>query len=168
MDFIKVGQIVSTFGIKGEVKLNPLTDNINRFDNKGPYYIKNKDGNIEVNIENYRINKSQVIIKFEEFNNINEVIAFKDSFLLVLKEDRAELDPGDYYIDDLKNLKVIVDGRDFGIVEDILFTVANDVLLVSSNEKKYAIPLVKEFINNIDLKEKMIDINIIEGMEYDF
>lgn len=164
MKLIKLGKIVSSFGNKGEIKLNPLTDIIDRFDFEGPYFLK--DGK-DLYIERYRHSKNQVIIKFKSVNSINDALDLKDLDLYVKEEDRAELDEGDYYVDQVLGLEVYSSGDYLGKVEEVIYTDANDVYIIRSDKTSYAVPAVKSFIKNIDLDKGTMEINFIEGMEYE-
>lgn len=165
MEYITVGKIVTTFGIKGELKVNPLTDNLDRFNIPGPYYIGRDK--IEVEIEKYRIQKNQVIIKFKGFDNINEVLDFVNMDISVNKNDRIELEEDAYYIDELLGLDVYHDLVNIGKLQDVIHTPANDIYIISGKGVSYAVPAVKEFILEVKLEEKTMDVKLLEGMEYE-
>ena len=165
MDYIKVGKITNTHGIKGEVKVFPLTDNIERFDDLKKVYLG--DNKLEVEIENVKYHKGLVIIKFKEFNNINDVLEFKDQFIYIDEKDKVELPKDHYFIFDLVGCTVYNTKEEkIGIVTDVLQYAANDVYVVKDEEKNknYLIPAVKEFIIEVDINNKKIIIDPIEGM----
>lgn len=165
MEYITVGKIVTTFGIKGELKVNPLTDKLERFDIPGPYYI-GRD-RLEVEIEKYRVQKNQIVIKFKDFDNINEVLDFVNTDILVSKDDRVQLDQDDYYIDELVGLDVYYNSAHIGKLKDVIHTPANDIYIISGKDGSYAVPAVKEFILGVKLEEKAMDVKLLEGMEYE-
>ena len=70
--YLEIGQIVNTFGIKGMVKVKPFTDDINRFDKLETIFIKNKQGQKEVKIEEVKYHKQMVMLKLEGINNPDE------------------------------------------------------------------------------------------------
>lgn len=107
--YLEVGQIVNTFGIKGMVKVKPFTDDINRFDRLETIYIKNKQGQKEVKIEEVKYHKQMVMLKLEGINNPDEAENLRGSYLLIDREKEEPLEEGTYYIVDLLGLEVITD-----------------------------------------------------------
>ena len=107
--YLEVGQIVNTFGIKGMVKVKPFTDDINRFDKLETIYIKNKQGQKEVKIEEVKYHKQMVMLKLEGINNPDEAENLRGSYLLIDREKEEPLEEGTYYIVDLLGLEVITD-----------------------------------------------------------
>lgn len=162
MDYFSVGEIVNTFGIKGEIKLSPETIDENRFENPNPYYIG--DDKVKVHIEKHRKQKSVLIIKFKEFNNINDVEKFKKQKLYVEKSDLVDLGENEYFIHDLIGLKVINDGKEIGKLSNVLQGYSNDVYAIRTKEKEILIPAVKDFIKEVDIENNKIYVNLIEGM----
>jgi len=165
MEYIKVGRIINTHGIKGELKVFPLTDNLDRFDDlKVAYLGDNKE---KVEIEQVKYYKGLAIIKFKEFDNINQVMKFKDDFLYIDAEDKVELPEDHYFIFDIVDCNVYdTEGRKIGVVTDVLQYTSNDVYVVKDMEKnkEYLIPAVKKFVVDIDIENKKIIIDPIEGM----
>ena len=96
MDYIQVGKIINTHGIKGELKIFPLTDNINRFDELMSVFIG--DEKLKVNIEKVWYQKGIVIIKFKEFDDINQVLSYKDEYIYIDEEDKVQLPKDTYFI----------------------------------------------------------------------
>ena len=107
--YLEVGQIVNTFGIKGMVKVKPFTDDINRFDRLETIYIKNKQGQKELKIEEVKYHKQMVMLKLEGINNPDEAESLRGSYLLIDREKEPPLEEGTYYIVDLLGLEVITD-----------------------------------------------------------
>lgn len=165
MEYTIVGQIINSHGIQGEVKVYPLTDDINRFSIlKDAYIGENK---IRVSIKSVKYHKGIAIIKFEEFNNINEILAYKDQYIYIDDKDRITLPEDSYFIHDLIDCKVFdLSGDLIGTLEDIIQGPSNDVYMVRDciNAKEYLIPAVKSFIKDINIKEKIIIVDPIEGM----
>ncbi|MBU5437729.1 ribosome maturation factor RimM [Tissierella sp. MSJ-40] len=165
MDYIKVGKIINTHGIKGEVKVFPLTDNLERFDDLKKAYLGEKK--IKVELENVKYHKGLVIIKFKEYNNINEILSFKDYFIYVDEEERIVLPENHFFIYDILGCQVFDSmGKNIGIVEDVIQASSNDVYVIKDekNNKEYLIPAVRQFFLEINIKEKKIIIDPIEGM----
>lgn len=165
MDYIKVGRIINTHGIKGEVKIFPLTDNIERFNDLKKAYLG--DNKLKVEIEKVKYYKGFAIIKFKEFDDINDVLKFKDHFIYIDEEDKVNLPKDHYFIFDIVGCTVYnTEGEKLGIVAEVIQYAANDVYVVRDEEKNknYLIPAVKEFVIEVDIHNKKIIIDPIEGM----
>lgn len=165
MDYIKIGWIMNTHGIKGGVKVHPLTDDIDRFNSLGTIYLG--ENKIKATIEKVKHSKGLVMLKFKEFNNINEVLAFKDNYIYIDESDKVDLPKGHYFIFDIIDCVVFdIKGNRIGIVVDVIQYASNDVYVINNPEKnkEYLIPAVKEFFVNIDILNKKIIIDPIEGM----
>ncbi|QQK07310.1 ribosome maturation factor RimM [Miniphocaeibacter halophilus] len=163
MEFVKVGYITNTHGIKGDLKVYPLTDDPKRFEDDIDFFLD--DNKIKVRIIKSRIYRGLVYIKLEGFNNINEVLKFKDKYIYIKEEDRMELPKGTYYISDLIGMEVINDSKVVGYIKDVLINSKNDIYLCETkNKKEFMIPAVKEFVKEIDIKNKKVYVELIEGM----
>lgn len=165
MDYIKIGKIISTHGIKGEVKTYPLTDNINRFDYLKTAYIG--ENKIRVEVEKVKYHKNLAILKFKGYDDINQILSFKDNFLYVDEEGKVILPINHFFIYDLLDCQVFdTESNLIGILQDVLQGNSNDVYIVKDDtiDKEYLIPAVKEFIIDIDIVNKRIIIDPIEGM----
>lgn len=163
MQFTIVGKIISSHGIKGELKIFPLTDDINRFKYLKEVYIGEEK--LPVQVVGVKFNKDKPIIRLKEFDNINQVLKFKDRYLYVDDENLIELEENEYFVFQLLGCKVEnMEGKSIGVLEDIINTLSNDVYVIRHGEKEYLVPAIKEFIKNIDIESKLIRIDPIEGM----
>lgn len=163
MEYIVVGKIVNTHGIRGEIKIYPHTDDIKRFSDLKKIYIGKEK--LSVEIENVKYNKNMVLLKLKEFDNINEVIKFKEELVFIDEEHRVELSKDNYFIYQLVDCEVFdMDGKPLGYVKDVLQNSSNDVYIIRDKEKEYLIPAIKEFIKEVNILEKRIIIDPIEGM----
>lgn len=166
MQYLEIGQIVNTFGIKGQVKVVPFTDDITRFEQLKKVYIVNKKSRIEVEIEQVKYHKDMVLIKFKGLDKIEDVEIYKNSYLEIDRKDGKPLEKGEYYIVDLIGLDVITDeGQNLGKVDDIYNTGSNDIYVVKDElGKQVLLPAIKDVIKEVDLDKKKIIVHIIEGL----
>lgn len=158
----EIGLITTTHGIKGEVKVRNLSDFERFVEGEKVYIIYNKE-RIDLQIDKVRNQAKNLIVKFKEFNNINEVINFKG--LIIYSDERKELDGNEFYYEDLYDLKVYDDKNNYlGIVDNVLELPHGEVLVVINKEhnKRHLIPFVDQFIVSVD-DEKII-IKPIEGL----
>lgn len=165
MNYTMVGKIINTHGVKGELKVFPKTDDIDRFSLLNKIYLGEEKEELEV--ERARPHKSFIILKLKKYNNINEVIFLKDKNIYIDKEEEIELAENTYFIDDLIDCNVFdLSNREIGTIKDILNTNSGDVYVIDSSfeDKEYMIPAIREFIKEIDIENKRIFIDPIEGM----
>lgn len=169
MEYIRIGKIVNTHGIKGDVKVLPLTDNIKRFEKLDSVYIE-EDKSV-LNIEKVWYNKGFVMLKFKGFNDINNVLKFKNKYIVIKEKDRISLPKDSYFIYQIIGLKVYcTDGTEIGEITEVLQPGGNDVYVVKSTEvennkeKEYLIPAIKDVIKQIDIENKTMIIEPLEGL----
>lgn len=164
--YLELGQIVNVKGLKGEVKVNPFTENIDRFEELKTVLIKFKNENKEFEIEKVGYHKNQVILKFKGINTIEEAEKLRNSYILIDRNDLEPLEEGVYYITDLLGLEVYTeDGTLLGKVDDIYNTGSNDIYVVKDDlGKQKLLPGIPEVLKNVDLKHGKIIVNLIEGL----
>ena len=137
---LEIGQIVNTFGIKGEVKVTPFTNDVSRFDDLEKVYVKTRKEDKLYKVENVRYHKNMVLLKLEGINNPEDAELLKNSFLEIDREDAIPLKEGQYFIIDLIGLEVYTDdGNLLGKVDDIYNTGANDIYVIKSSEIGYGL-----------------------------
>ncbi len=168
-ELFQVGSITQTHGIKGEVKVFPMTDDISRFKNmKNLLLDGGKDGYINLEVENVRPQKNLVILKFKGINNINDIEKYKGKGLYVTKENRVELKEDEYFIADLIGCDVFLDDTSndkFGKVTDVFETGANDVYEITlEDEGTVLVPAIKDCIIDVNVDENKMVIHLLEGL----
>lgn len=165
MNYTMVGTIVNSHGIRGEVKIYPLTNNVNRFSDLKKVYLG--EDKLELQVQGVKYHKGFPIVKFREYNNINEILQFKNYPLYINNEDRVVLPQNHYFISDIIDCLVYnLDGVKLGYVEDVIEGGSNDVYIIKDDSlnKEYLIPVVAQFIKEVNIDEKKILIDPIEGM----
>lgn len=162
---LEVGQIVNTFGIKGELKVNPFTDDIRRFDDLEKVYVKTKKESKLYKVENARYHKNMVLLKLENINNPEDAEKLKNAFLEIDREDAIPLEEGTYFIVDLIGLEVYTDeGQLLGKVEDIYNTGSKDIYVVKDElGKQILLPGIEEVIKEVKLEDRII-VHLIPGL----
>ena len=131
----KVGKIVNTQGLKGEVRVYPFTDDINRFDELDVFYL-DKDFNTKWNVERVRYKGNLVIMKIKDIDSIEKAERLRDKFIYVSREDGRELEEEEYFIADMIGLDVFtVDGEKVGVLKEVLQYAANDVYVVKGDNE---------------------------------
>ena len=164
-DMLRVGVISSTHGVRGEVKVFPTTDDAKRFKKLKTVILDIMPEPVLLHIESVKFFKNMVILKFEEFNNIN-VEKYIGSDLLIRRDQAVKLGPDENFIIDLVGLSVVTDeGEDFGILKDVMKTGANDVYVIEGKDgKEYLFPAIKQCVLNVDLEAQTITVHIMDGL----
>lgn len=165
-DYLELGEIVNTKGLKGEVKLNSFAEDSTVFETLPKVYLKRKNELTEKIIEKVGYHKNQVILKFKGCDTIEEAETLRGMYLLVKRDDLEPLEEGVYYIADLIGLDVYTDeGELLGKVDDIYSTGANDIYVVKDEMgKQKLLPGTKEVIKETNLPEGKIVVHLIEGL----
>lgn len=165
-DIFRIGVITSTHGLRGEVKVFPTTDDVNRFKKLKKCFIRTDKGDIEVEKNTCKFFKNMVILSFKEFNNINDIEKYKGCDLYVTRENAVPLKEDEFYISDIIGAKVYEEnGNKLGELSDVLKTGANDVFVVKLPDKKEVlIPVIKEFVPEMDIEAKKITVRLMKGM----
>lgn len=164
--YFRVGVIANTHGIRGEVKVYPTTDDINRFKKLKKCILDTGKEYIDLNVESVKFFKNMVILKFKEYNNINDVECYKGKDILVSRDNAVKLEKGEYYIADILGAKVILeDGSEFGVLEDVMQTGANDVYVVKTlDNKEVLLPRIDECVKKLDIENKIVTVHIMKGL----
>lgn len=162
-DYINIGKIVNTHGIKGDLKIYPLTDDKTRFEDLDYVYIQ--DEYDKFYIEEVWYHKNFVMLKFYDYDNINDVIKFKNKYIYIHKDNLVKLPEDTYFIFDLIDIDVYTtDGEYIGNIVEVLQSGISDTYIIKNNDKEILIPAVKEFIKDINIQDKRMVIRPIEGL----
>lgn len=165
-ELLQVGVISSTHGIKGEVKVFPTTDDVNRYKKLKEVWLDTGKEKVLLHPESVKFFKQFVIVKFKEFSSINEIEAYKGKSLYVDRQNAVRLRKDEYFIADLIGLTVLTDeGETFGVMKDVMQTGANDVYVVErQNGDEVLLPAIKECVKEIDMENGKITVHIMEGL----
>ena len=164
MDKVKVGKIVGTHALKGELKIRSNSDFSNeRFKKGNSLYIRYHGNDIELEIISSRFHKYNYLVAFKDHQNINLVEKYVGSFIYGLK-DNTLLGEDEYFYDDLIGLMVKCDDKIIGKVKTIYNNGRHDILNIDYNGKNVAIPYVDAFIKDVDLNNEVIEVELIKGL----
>lgn len=165
-DYLRVGVITTTHGIRGEVKVFPTTDDPNRFNDLKQVYLDTGKEFITLEIEGVKFFKQLVILKFKGIDNINDIEKYRGKDLLITRDNAVKLEKDEYFIFDLIDSEVITDkGEKLGVLVEILTTAANDVYIVKTpDNKEILLPSIKECILNVDVENKKITVHVMNGL----
>lgn len=161
MELIRIGKIVNTHGIKGELRI------LSKFPYKDKVFVKNMKvyidkNNVEV-INTYRKHKNFDMVTFDGYNNINEVLKYKGKNVYINKED-IELKQNEYLDEQLIGLDVMYKNMIMGTIGDIERYDKISLIKINGKDRYYLIPYNFNLIDNIDIKNNKIYIKDIDGL----
>ena len=161
MDWIPIGRVTRTHGLKGELKFFPADQDD---------LVVQKDQQIRLGETTFKIKsvrgvKSPFIVKFEGVDSIEAAQSLSGQEVLVAKEDFESLPEGEYYRFEIEGLKAFDDtGKYYGVIEEIIATGSNDVYVVRGDGKEWLVPMIDSVVQNIDLEEGKLIFHCVEGL----
>lgn len=167
MGYVSVGKILNFHGIQGEAKVGFSKNQQDFLKTLKTVYIKQNNDYIELKITNLRFNKTFALIKFKGINSINDLIPYKGCLIFVEEQIiRENLNEDEFLIDELTGLEAVdLQGNTIGTVIGVSNNGANDMLSIKSKTQKISlVPFVKALVPNVEIKEKKVTINNIEGL----
>ncbi len=163
MDFVRIGEIINTFGIKGELKVDTCSDFIaDRFKKDSTIYIS--DNYLPFSVESYKLHKGFVMLKLKGFDNINDVLKYKGQTIYKSFDDIKSLEDGEYYFKDLRDLNVYVEDKLVGKIVQVEKGISYNFLRIKKNKEEVLVPYLKQFVLNVDLNNKRVDIVKMDGL----
>lgn len=169
MEYYQVGKIVNTHGIKGEVRVQSITDFPEERFAPGAIVYAFQDGKepLELTVKSHRKHKQFDLLSFEGMEDINLVEPLKQADLKVSEEQQAELDDGEYYYHQIIGLDVIdLDGNAIGTIQEIMESGANDVWVIRRpGKKELLIPAIKDVVKDIQIENHKVIIDMLDGLD---
>lgn len=164
--YLEIGQIVNTFGIKGQVKIVPFTDDITRFDELKEIYVEKKNELKLFQIEQVNYKKNMVILKLKGIETVEEAEKLRNCYLKIDRKDAKKLPKDTYFIVDLLGLDVYTDeGKLLGKVDDIYNAGSSDIYVVKDElGKQILLPAIKDVLKEVDLGNQKIIVHLIKGL----
>ena len=167
--YLETGKIVSTHGIKGEVKVLPWADSPDFLTRFKTFYLAPTGGAKAayraLEAESCRVQKTCVLVKFKGIDTVEDAAALRERVLCIARDD-PHIPAGTVFQADLIGLPVYANGAELGTIREILSMPSSDVWVVRG-EHEYMIPNVRAFVPEIDLSLGRVDVNLIEGMQTD-
>jgi len=161
MDWIPVGRVTRTHGLKGELKFFPADQDDLVVQNDQRIRL----GEATFKIKSVRGAKSPFIVKFEGIDSIEAAQILSGQEVLVAKEDFESLPNGEYYRFEIEGLKAFDDtGKYYGVIEDVIATGSNDVYVVREEGKEWLVPMIDSVVQSIDLEQGKLIFHCVEGL----
>lgn len=158
---IVIGKIVAPHGVRGDIRIMPLTDRPEQFLNLS--YLLLEDGR-QLTVKAARFHKRMVLVSTKEITTMNDAELLRDKKILIRAEDLPPLEEGRFYVADLIGLPVFnEEGKQLGTFKDSITTGSNDVYIVAvPGGKDLLIPALKIYVREINLQEKRIVVKLPE------
>ena len=165
-DLLEIGVITSPHGLKGEVKVFPITDDVSNFKKYKKVILDTGKEKLTLDIVSVKFFKKFVILKFKGIDDINDVEQYNKMGLWISREQSTPLSKGEYFIADLIDLDVFTeDGKLFGTLKDVIQTGANDVYIIETKEHgEVLVPAIKDCVLGVDVENKRMDIHLLDGL----
>lgn len=168
IDYLNVGKIVNTQGLKGEVRVVSQTDFPELRYKKGELLTLFQEGkeSIHLIIKSHRKHKNFDILSFEGHLSINDVEKYREGILKIAQEQLTDLEENEYYYHEIIGLTVIdILGKEIGKIREILSPGANDVWVVQRTKKKdVLLPYIESVVKKIDQEKGLVLVDIPEGL----
>ncbi|MCR5690105.1 MAG: ribosome maturation factor RimM [Clostridiales bacterium] len=158
MDYYRIGLFLRPHGVRGEIKLLPLTDDISRFKKLDEAFIEAAPGCYRsTRVVGTKIAaENSVIVQLEGVSTMDAAELYRNKYLCVDRDHAVALPEGSYFISDIIGCRVVsTAGEELGVVEDVYETTANDVYVVRG-EKKLSVPALKKLLVSVDVRERLI------------
>jgi len=160
-EFITIGRVLGPWGIKGKIKVSPMTDFPERFDAGATIYIEERP----YIIEDTDWHKGNALVKLKHIESIDEAGEFIGKFVEISPAQLRPLPARQYYHYQITGLNVTTtDGREIGTVTDVLVASANDIYVVKGKDGEVLIPATEDIIKSIDLEKKVMIIEAVPGL----
>ena len=166
-DLVVIGLILKPHGIKGEVKVKPITDFPERFLKlKRAFLVSGSGAQKEIAIERAKVLRDIVLLKIRDIDSISEAEKYRGSEIVVMPEDRIELPPDYYFESDLIGMQVVLShGQEIGTIVDVQSYPAQDMLIVKTvSGREILLPFVKEIVPELLPEERKVVVNNISGL----
>jgi 16S rRNA processing protein RimM len=166
-NLLQIGAILDTHGLRGEVKVFPTTDDSRRYDDLEEVQLLTKEGKyLAMQVERVRYFKNLVIVKFKNYDNINDVEQYKKCNLYVTRDNAVELGEDEYFVADLIGLRARTEeGEELGTLKDVLTTGANDVYVIGDADgEELLVPAIHDCVREVNIEGGYVTLHLLPGL----
>ena len=167
-DYLIIGKIGGAHGVRGEVKIIPLTDDVRRFSSLSECMLLDEKEHIKetLEVEKTRVDETRTLIKFKGIDDRDEVGKLTGYFIGVTRDNAVKLPEGRFFIADLIGLTVVDSERgELGTIKDIMNSGASDIIIVKRKGKnELLIPYLNAIVTNVDLSAGVMSVTLPEGL----
>lgn len=165
-NFVSVGKILNFHGVQGEAKLGYSKNREAFLEQLSAVFVQNGDEYKRLEVSKIRFTPKCAIIKFKGIDTLNDILEYKNKLIFVDEDTAREfLEEDEYLIDELVGLDVYDGDKKVGAVVGVSNNGASDLLSVKTNGSNVSlVPFVKAIVLSVDIKNRKIQINNIEGL----
>lgn len=162
---VKIGKIAKPHGVRGTLKVLPLTDDKTRYNKLKKIYIQTRHGIKEFDILAVRYQDKFVLLDLVGIETMTEAEGYIGNYIAIEKKDRMPLDENTYYIEDLIGLNVYEEETYLGKLTDVMQPGSNDVYIITLEDgKELLLPAIKSAILEVDIDLGLMKVNVPEGL----
>lgn len=162
---VKIGKIAKPHGVRGTLKVLPLTDDKTRYNKLKKIYIQTRHGIKEFDILAVRYQDKFVLLDLVGIETMTEAEGYIGNYIAIEKKDRMPLDENTYYIEDLIGLNVYEEETYLGKLTDVMQPGSNDVYIITlEDSKELLLPAIKSVILEVDIDLGLMKVNVPEGL----
>ena len=165
-DLLQVGVISSMHGVHGEVKVFPTTSDPSRDKYLKEVLLDTGKEKITMKLKGVKFFKQFVIVKFEGYDNPNDIEKYKGKPIYVTRENAVKLEKDEYFVADLYDIEVYEDNGDkLGVIVDVIETGSNDVYTVKCTDgSEILLPAIKQCILDVDIDNNKMVVHVLDGL----
>lgn len=165
-EMLQVGVVATTHGVRGEVKVFPTTDDVNRFKKLKEVFLDIGKEKVSLEIEGVKFFKQMVILKFKGIDTLDDAAVYRQAGLYVTRENAVKLQKDEYFIADLIGVSVYDEAdRLLGSLEDVMTTGANDVYVIRMTDgRELLLPAIRQCILDVDVEQGRMKVHVLEGL----
>lgn len=156
MDHFRIAQVLKPHGVRGEIKVYPLTDDMSRFKKLGEAYLERNGQYEPIRVDGSKYVSDAVVLHISGIDTPEEAEKLRGLYVAVDREHAVKLPKGTYFISDIIGCRVeSTDGTKLGVVKDVYSTNANDVYVIEGG-RRLAVPALRKLLSKVDIEEKLI------------
>ncbi|MBD5527981.1 MAG: 16S rRNA processing protein RimM [Lachnospiraceae bacterium] len=165
-EMLQVGVVTTTHGVRGEVKVFPTTDDVNRFKKLKEVFLDIGKEKVRLEIEGVKFFKQMVILKFKGIDTLDDAAGYRQAGLYVTRENAVKLQKDEYFIADLIGVSVYDEADQLlGSLEDVMATGANDVYVIRMTDgRELLLPAIRQCILDVDVEQGRMKVHVLEGL----
>ena len=162
--FLLIGRVTKPHGVRGEVRVLPHTDVLERFTWLETVYVGAKAPRL-IKVESARVHKNFALLKLAGYNNRQEAEQLRGQQLLIPKEEAIPLEEGEYFLYQLEGLQVFTESDELlGVIVEVLETKANNVFIVHGEQGEILLPDIPDVIQEIDFENGRVQVHLLPGL----
>lgn len=153
--YLRIGVIARPHGVRGAVKVTPLTDDVTRFSGLSEAYLERRGVHTPLSLDVLSVGARAVLAQLNGIDSVEQAEALRGAYLCVPRQEAIQLPPDTWFVADLIGCAVSdTAGRAYGCITDVLETGANDVYVIGGG--KLLVPALKKVLHEVDIANKRI------------